>query len=444
MASADPTSIAGKAFPLRGHFDHVVVGAGAAGIAAARAAAALGARTLLVDEHPLDPGLFGLDIPYLFGARFDAGIGTAARMEERVVAARPGLLDAMEEGVEVRLGTAAWGGFAKGPASRAFPKPVLGLADRDAAWLVGCDRITLAPGARDVVLPFAGWALPGVMGAQGFDALVRLYGAFAGRRVVVIGDGALADGTLAAARAAGLAIAAHITTPTALRIEGREAVSGVSWRDDATWREADCDTVVMAVDTVPMVDLAELLGCPVAWDPARGGFIAAGRAPVAVAGDAAGTTAAQRGAWLDLALAEDHALVCACEDVTAGDLRRLRPPRYLDAAGPAAGLAALGALNQDQVKRLTRAGMGPCQGRRCRESVHALLSGDRPAPLASHRAPLRPLPLSVLAALEEDPALRANWTGWFGIAAQWLPHWEPVPENPEFIGGRLSGEDVVK
>ena len=96
------------------------------------------------------------------------------------------------------------------------------------------------------------------------------------------------------------------------------------------------------------------------------------------------------------------------------------------------------------MKRLTRAGMGACQGRRCRESVHALLSRDRPAPLASYRAPIRPLPLSVLAALEEDPALRANWTGWFGIAAQWLPHWEPAPENAEYIGGRLSGAEVVK
>src|SRR6478736_8873473 len=103
MAEPDPTSIAGKAFPLRGDFDHVVVGAGDAGIAAARAAAAAGARTLLVDEHPLDPGLFGLDIPYLFGARFDAAILNAARMEERIVAARPGLLAAIEDGVEVAL-----------------------------------------------------------------------------------------------------------------------------------------------------------------------------------------------------------------------------------------------------------------------------------------------------------------------------------------------------
>lgn len=444
MAEPDPTSIAGKAFPLRGDFDHVVVGAGEAGIAAARTAAVRGARTLLVDEHPLDPGLFGLDIPYLFGARFDAAILNAARMEERIVAARPALMAAMEEGVEVALGTAAWGGFVRGQASRALAKPLLGLADRDAAWLVAFDRLTIATGARDVVLPFPGWTLPGVMGARGFDAVLRLYGAFTGRRIAVLGGGTLAEGVVGAARAAGFDVVAHLVAPVPLRIEGRDEVNGLAWQDDGTWRQVACDTVVMAVDTVPMVELPELVGGAIRWDATRGGFVPSAFGAVTMVGDVAGTAPAARTAWMETALVEDHALVCACEDVTAGDLRALRPPRYLDAAGPEAGLGTLGPLNQDQVKRLTRAGMGPCQGRRCREAVHALLSRDGPAPLASHRAPLRPLPLSVLAALEEDPALRANWTGWFGIAAQWLPHWEPAPEDAEYIGGRLSGEDVVK
>lgn len=451
MTHADPTSIAGKRFPLRDSFTHVVIGAGEAGIAAARAAAASGERTLLVDEHPLDPGLFGLDIPYLFGGRLDASTRQAARMEERIVAARPGLLQAMEEGVEVALGTAAWGAFVKGPSSRALPVRMLGLADREAAWLVGFERMTIATGARDVVLPFPGWTLPGVTGAQGFDAALRLYGAFSGRRIAIIGGGALARQAAAAARAAGLDVALRVAAPAPLKILGREEVTGLAWQQDGAWREAACDTVVLAVDTVPMVELPDLLGCAIAWDPAHGGFApvvdARGRSSldgIAVRGEAAGTAAAQRAAWLDLALAADEALVCACEEVSAADLRALRPPRYLAADGPEAGLASLGPPNQDQVKRLTRAGMGPCQGRRCRESVHALLSPGRPAPLASHRAPLRPLPLSVLAALEEDPALRANWTGWFGIAAQWLPHWEPAPPDAEYIGGRLSGGDVVK
>jgi hypothetical protein len=449
MATLDPTSIAGKAFPLRGAFAHVVVGNGEAGIAAALAAARAGEATLLVDEHPLDPGLIGLDIPFLFGARLGAAVQNRLRMEERVVAARPGLEEAIEAGVEVALGVSVWGGFLKGPASRALPRPMLGLADAAAAWLVAFNRLTIATGARDVVVPVRGWTLPGVMGARGFDAALRIYGAFSGRRIAVIGAGALARGVVEAAHHAGLEVAAQIEAPLPVRIEGRQEVTGLAWRDaPGGWREVSCDTVVMAVDVVPNVDLADVLGCALVWDPGRGGFVPdAASLPSAlrVVGDAAGVAPMARGPWMDLALGDPDALVCACEEVTAGDLRALRPPGYLRAAGPEAGLTAIGAPNQDQVKRLTRAGMGACQGRRCREGVHALLSqaGTVPPP-ASHRAPLRPLPLSVLAALDEDPALRANWTGWFGIAAQWLPHWEPAPAEAEYIGGRLSAEAAGK
>ena len=122
------------------------------------------------------------------------------------------------------------------------------------------------------------------------------------------------------------------------------------------------------------------------------------------------------------------------------DLLGVRPPRYLayDAtkfvARDLRTLAADGPVNQDQIKRLTRAGMGACQGRRCREQVQALLAmqGNQATgsvPMPSFRAPLRPLPLAVLAAFEEAPEVKREWTAWFGIAGQWHPHWEPVPEG---------------
>jgi hypothetical protein len=452
MHAADPTSIAGKVFATRGRYDHVVVGAGEAGIAAARAAAAAGERTLLVDEHPLDPGLFGMDIPYLFGGRLDASTRNAARMEERIVAARPALLEAMEDGVEVATATAAWGCFPRSATSRSQSHALLGLADAGAAWLVAFARLTIATGARDATIPFAGWTLPGVMGARGFDAALRLYGAFSGRRVAVLGGGALAKAVLRAANEAGIEVGAHVAAPAAVRIHGRTEVEGIAWDGDAGIREAACDTVVFAVDAVPMVELPDQAGCAVAWDPARGGFAPVlghdGMASIAglrVVGDAAGTGPSLRAAWMARAVAADDALVCACEEVRAGDLRALRPPRYLGAKGPHDGLGAIPRLDQDHVKRLTRAGMGACQGRRCRESVHAILSRDGArVGLASHRPPLRPLPLAVMAALEEDPEVAANWTGWFGIAGQWLPHWEPVPEGAEFIGARLGAGSADK
>lgn len=73
--------------------------------------------------------------------------------------------------------------------------------------------------------------------------------------------------------------------------------------------------------------------------------------------------------------------------------------------------------------------MGVCQGRRCREQVAALLAlgageGLGKIPLASYRAPVRPLPLSTFAATWEPAAMSAHWSTWFGIATQAQPYWE--------------------
>lgn len=85
----------------------------------------------------------------------------------------------------------------------------------------------------------------------------------------------------------------------------------------------------------------------------------------------------------------DSTLVCRCECVSAGALRT--------------ALAA-GLRDSDQLKSLTRAGMGPCQGRCCGASLNALLDdGAMPAPPARIRAPLKPVSLEVLAAAEATP-----------------------------------------
>jgi BFD-like [2Fe-2S] binding domain len=142
-------------------------------------------------------------------------------------------------------------------------------------------------------------------------------------------------------------------------------------------------------------------------------------------------------AWIRAvqAIAPEDLVICRCEEVTCGDLLGVRPPRYLGATSPSFArrsldtLLAGGPLNQDQVKRLTRAGMGACQGRRCREQVAALLAltarvpPDVP-PMPTHRPPLRPLPLSVLQDEREPEAMREWWHPWFGIASQWTPPWE--------------------
>ena len=146
--------------------------------------------------------------------------------------------------------------------------------------------------------------------------------------------------------------------------------------------------------------------------------------------------------WLRATLAAGDGwdiLACQCEEVSRGELVGVQPPRYLGPASApmrARGLGSLaqdGPLNPDQVKRLTRAGMGPCQGRRCREQVALLLAeaGDVPVdtiPLASYRPPVRPLPLSVLWPRDEPAAMREHWVSWFGIPTQFAPHWAGDPD----------------
>ena len=116
--------------------------------------------------------------------------------------------------------------------------------------------------------------------------------------------------------------------------------------------------------------------------------------------------------------------VCPCEEVTRADLIGLRPPRFLKWKSERRDGHSLGTLapdapvNPDQVKRLTRAGMGHCQGRLCREQVALLLaeaSGSDIAdmPLMSYRPPVRPLPLRVLWSHEESEQVRREWAKWF-------------------------------
>jgi hypothetical protein len=158
-------------------------------------------------------------------------------------------------------------------------------------------------------------------------------------------------------------------------------------------------------------------------------------APVKNVPAAVSDTSEYRLAWMRALLDAGgvQAPVCLCEEVTRGELLGIAPPRYLGctsnkmAARDSKTLLHDGPLNPDQIKRLTRAGMGPCQGRRCREQIALLLAvtsdiSPGAVPLASYRAPVRPLPLSLLADTAETPAMQAGWDVWFGIRTQWIPY----------------------
>lgn len=499
-------------------FDLVVIGAGPAGMAAALEGAGAGRSVLLVDENPVSSLLMGADVPLLYGGRMTAAVQTKGRMVEQLFSSDPLLERAFEAGVEFALGTYAWGLYVNGPGSRALPAPMIGLADDERSWMVGFDRLILATGARDLALAFPGWDQPGVVGAQALHALLMRYDAFAGRRMLVLGSQDLALHSALLAAAKGVEVVGLVEVLDAPQgdaaLVARVKASGIPIRCGTVIREAlggadgveraliasvaggeseslVCDTICLAIDTVPAIELLDAAGGRIVTDGARGGHVPAFLAGevlsgISIAGDCAGLlgdadrAAAQgravarraldldaeaavlpsgrdrlayRTAWLRalVEITPAETLVCQCEEVSRADLLGVQPPRYLDRS-PRMAVRSLETLlrdgppDQEQVKRLTRACMGACQARRCREQVGMLLAGaaslpPEKAPRAAWRAPVRPLPLGVLADWEEGEAMRAGWDVWFGIPTQWIPYrdigTDRERQHREALGGNM-------
>jgi thioredoxin reductase len=216
-----------------------------------------------------------------------------------------------------------------------------------------------------------------------------------------------------------------------------------------TESEVEADTLCLGFGLVPDTKLARLLGCRLTYDDTRGGFVPVhddgmqtSRPGVFVAGEAAGIAGAKAAelagkiAGLSAALAlgkgnpaearrrieaarhslrkelrfaralnetfavrpgllgliTDDTVVCRCEEVTAGQLRRARAEwtRTLDA-----------------VRTVTRAGFGRCQGTICETLVAQLLAREIGTGLAEvghfHvRPPLKPIPIDALADLSQQ------------------------------------------
>ncbi len=465
MTGRDIHAIDGKMSAPDERFDVVVVGAGTAGTAAAIDTAKGGATVLLVDENPVPGALIGTDVPLFYGGRMTAAVQQPGRMLEHVFASNPALEEAFEAGVDVRLATCAWGLYVNGPAMRALPAPLLGIADAERASMIGFERLILATGARDLVIGFAGWNQPGVIGAQAFAALLTRYAALATRRVLILGSDALGMKTALLAVANGIEVAGIVEIadavqgPAALAALVAEAgvaihlghtivaaaggIDGVARATIAPLQgngriEIACDTICLAIGAVPATEL----------------LLAAGATPgdhITLVGDCATLQPPppERIAAWSAALgrhAPADTIVCQCEEVSRGDLLGVQPPHYLDrpermAARSLSTLLNDGPAHPDQIKRLTRAGMGPCQGRRCREQVACLLAREQgvplaAVPLASYRAPVRPVPLGILADWQESAAMAAGWDVWFGIPTQWTPY-EVIgtPDEAEHVAG---------
>jgi NADPH-dependent 2,4-dienoyl-CoA reductase/sulfur reductase-like enzyme len=90
-----------------------------------------------------------------------------------------------------------------------------------------------------------------------------------------------------------------------------------------------------------------------------------------------------------LVASDEDTVVCRCEEVTAGAIRRAVHAGHTDT---------------DQVKAYLRCGMGPCQGRQCSAAVSHLLADTLTRPVSDYRAfrvrpPIRPISIEELGGL---------------------------------------------
>ena len=85
--------------------------------------------------------------------------------------------------------------------------------------------------------------------------------------------------------------------------------------------------------------------------------------------------------------ADDDMVVCRCEEVTKGDVRRA---------------VHAGLFTVTEVRRYLRCGMGLCQGQTCARLVKGIMARELQVPPATlipatARPPMRPVEMSVLA-----------------------------------------------
>jgi sarcosine oxidase, subunit alpha len=291
-AEADPDRYCGRF----AHCDVLVVGAGPAGLAAARSAANAGARVILCDEQN-EPG----------GSLLADGAGSEVEGRPSSLWLRDAV-DALAQHPRVTLLT-------RTTAFGYFPHNLVGLcerltdhlatpaaeAPRERQWQVRAREVVLATGAIERPLVFPGNDRPGIMLAGAARTWLNRYGVLPGTRAVLVTacDAAyraaleLADAgvTIAAiadvradaqestaasrARAAGIAVLAGVTV---LGTSGRHRVSSIELArleggSVAASETQPCDLVLISGGFTPSVHLHSQSRGKLVWDEALAAFL---------------------------------------------------------------------------------------------------------------------------------------------------------------------------
>jgi sarcosine oxidase, subunit alpha len=294
--------------------DVLVVGAGVAGLKAAKAAADAGQRVILLEQTPVLGGRAPVDDTEVDGKPVDAWISAM----EADLAAR--------DTVTIRTRTCGFGvydhGYVLADERVADHTPGDGRP-KHRLWRIRTGKIITATGAIERPLSFAGNDIPGVMLAAAVRDYVVNYAVSPGDRTVVVtnNDSAyqtalalkaagldvpaildareVADGALPkAARAAGIRV---LTGKAIAKVKGSKRVTGVAVcaqaGEGSVQEEIACEAVAMSGGWSPVVHLWSHCGGKLTWDETLSAFIPDpsrpplnhdGSAMVEVVGSAAG------------------------------------------------------------------------------------------------------------------------------------------------------------
>lgn len=415
--------------------DILIVGAGPAGMAAALAAAPSGARIAVLDDNPAAGGQIWRDGP-------QAHIPKLAREHRRSLEA--------QANIELL------------PASRvvalAGPQALL-VEDPEQGRVIEYEKLILCTGARELLLPFPGWTLPGVTGAGGLQALIKGGLPVAGERIVIAGSGPLLLASAATARdngarvlhileqaswsavagfaaqlprwphkllqAFGLFHPGYRASSHVVEALGDGRLEAVRLNIGGQLREIACERLACGFGLVPNLQLGQALGCRIdnsaiavdAWQATSlAGIYAAGESTGfggsekalvegAIAGHAAvGEREAaqrlwpQRQRWHGFARALNGAFAL-------GDaVKQLARPDTLICRCEDVPLSAVtDHQGWSQAKLASRCGMGACQGRVCGAAAQALFGWQPPAP----RPPFSPARIDTLLQLGDEPHSQA-------------------------------------
>lgn len=422
---------------MKQRFDIVVVGAGPAGLNAAQAAAHEGAHVALLDDNPRAGGQI-----------WRQGPGHLPQAPLR------SLLDELN-----RQSNITYCPSARIVAPLGSRGLLIESAEHGGVSLT-YERLILATGARERLLPFAGWTLPGVTGAGALQALIKGGMPVRGERIVIAGSGPLLIAALASARKAGARVVAVVEQASSLDVARfgasllaepaklRQALAmtrgfaGVHYWTGSVVHEAhgdgrvqqvtirrgqrnvtlDCERIACGFGLVPNITLAQTLGCAIndageiiVDDEQRtsvDGVLAAGECTgiggaelAGVEGEIAGLAAS--GASADRALCAQRArwrrFGQRVEKAFALSEAARTPPAdtTLLCRCEDVSVGAVRAFTDWREAKLhTRCGMGACQGKICGAAASVYFGW----PAAQPRPPFSPAQIGTLMAVEASGA----------------------------------------